>query len=90
LRMSGEPYFDTHCAWVAEFIDRLGRDRQPGGDLPVGEVEAGQCGHLLLSGGERLPVGQVRFRYLTIQQGIIKQILCDLLARKPGFGGDLL
>jgi (p)ppGpp synthase/HD superfamily hydrolase len=23
LRMSGEPYFDTHCAWVAEFIDRL-------------------------------------------------------------------
>jgi (p)ppGpp synthase/HD superfamily hydrolase len=23
LRMSGEPYFETHCAWVAEFIDRL-------------------------------------------------------------------
>lgn len=23
LRLSGEPYFETHCAWVAEFIDRL-------------------------------------------------------------------
>jgi len=23
LRLSGEPYFDTHCAWIAEFIDRL-------------------------------------------------------------------
>jgi GTP diphosphokinase / guanosine-3',5'-bis(diphosphate) 3'-diphosphatase len=23
LRLSGEPYFETHCAWIAEFIDRL-------------------------------------------------------------------
>lgn len=23
IRMSGEPYFDTHCAWVAGFLDRL-------------------------------------------------------------------
>ncbi len=23
LRMSGEPYFETHCVWVAAFIDRL-------------------------------------------------------------------
>ncbi len=23
LRMSGEPYFETHCAWVANFIDKL-------------------------------------------------------------------
>ncbi|NLN71025.1 MAG: bifunctional (p)ppGpp synthetase/guanosine-3',5'-bis(diphosphate) 3'-pyrophosphohydrolase [Chloroflexi bacterium] len=23
LRMSGEPYFETHCVWIAEFIDRL-------------------------------------------------------------------
>jgi GTP diphosphokinase / guanosine-3',5'-bis(diphosphate) 3'-diphosphatase len=22
-RMSGEPYFETHCAWVASFLDRL-------------------------------------------------------------------
>lgn len=22
-RLSGEPYFETHCAWVASFIDRL-------------------------------------------------------------------
>ncbi len=22
-RLSGEPYFETHCAWIAEFIDRL-------------------------------------------------------------------
>ena len=21
--MSGEPYFETHCVWIAEFIDRL-------------------------------------------------------------------
>jgi (p)ppGpp synthase/HD superfamily hydrolase len=23
LRLSGEPYFDTHCVWIADFIDRL-------------------------------------------------------------------
>ncbi len=23
LRLSGEPYFETHCAWVAAFVDRL-------------------------------------------------------------------
>ncbi len=23
LRMSGEPYFETHCAWVAGFVDKL-------------------------------------------------------------------
>ena len=23
LRMSGEPYFETHCVWVANFIDKL-------------------------------------------------------------------
>jgi (p)ppGpp synthase/HD superfamily hydrolase len=23
LRLSGEPYFETHCAWIAAFIDRL-------------------------------------------------------------------
>ena len=23
VRLSGEPYFETHCAWIAEFIDRL-------------------------------------------------------------------
>lgn len=23
LRLSGEPYFETHCAWVASFIDKL-------------------------------------------------------------------
>lgn len=23
LRLSGEPYFETHCAWVAAFIDNL-------------------------------------------------------------------
>lgn len=23
LRMSGEPYFETHCAWVAAFLDKL-------------------------------------------------------------------
>lgn len=23
LRLSGEPYFDTHCVWVANFIDHL-------------------------------------------------------------------
>ncbi len=23
LRLSGEPYFETHCVWIAEFIDRL-------------------------------------------------------------------
>ena len=23
LRLSGEPYFDTHCVWIAQFIDRL-------------------------------------------------------------------
>ena len=23
MRLSGEPYFETHCAWVAAFIDRL-------------------------------------------------------------------
>ena len=23
LRLSGEPYFETHCAWVASFIDNL-------------------------------------------------------------------
>jgi GTP diphosphokinase / guanosine-3',5'-bis(diphosphate) 3'-diphosphatase len=23
LRLSGEPYFETHCAWIAQFIDRL-------------------------------------------------------------------
>ncbi len=23
LRLSGEPYFDTHCAWVAGFLDNL-------------------------------------------------------------------
>ncbi len=23
LRLSGEPYFETHCAWIAEFLDRL-------------------------------------------------------------------
>lgn len=23
LRLSGEPYFDTHCVWVANFIDKL-------------------------------------------------------------------
>jgi (p)ppGpp synthase/HD superfamily hydrolase len=23
LRLSGEPYFETHCAWIAEFMDRL-------------------------------------------------------------------
>jgi len=23
MRLSGEPYFDTHCVWVAAFIDRL-------------------------------------------------------------------
>lgn len=23
LRMSGEPYFETHCVWIASFIDRL-------------------------------------------------------------------
>jgi len=22
-RLSGEPYFETHCVWIAEFIDRL-------------------------------------------------------------------
>jgi len=22
-RLSGEPYFETHCGWVAAFIDRL-------------------------------------------------------------------
>jgi (p)ppGpp synthase/HD superfamily hydrolase len=23
LRLSGDPYFETHCAWIADFIDRL-------------------------------------------------------------------
>ena len=23
VRLSGEPYFETHCVWIAEFIDRL-------------------------------------------------------------------
>jgi (p)ppGpp synthase/HD superfamily hydrolase len=23
LRLSGEPYFETHCVWIAEFIDQL-------------------------------------------------------------------
>ncbi len=23
LRLSGEPYFETHCVWIADFIDRL-------------------------------------------------------------------
>lgn len=23
VRMSGEPYFETHCVWIADFIDRL-------------------------------------------------------------------
>ena len=23
LRLSGEPYFETHCAWVAAFVDKL-------------------------------------------------------------------
>ena len=23
MRLSGEPYFETHCAWIAQFIDRL-------------------------------------------------------------------
>jgi len=23
LRLSGEPYFDTHCVWIAQFVDRL-------------------------------------------------------------------
>lgn len=23
MRLSGEPYFETHCAWVASFVDRL-------------------------------------------------------------------
>lgn len=23
LRLSGEPYFETHCAWVASFVDQL-------------------------------------------------------------------
>ncbi len=23
LRLSGEPYFETHCVWIASFIDRL-------------------------------------------------------------------
>ena len=23
MRLSGEPYFETHCAWIAEFVDRL-------------------------------------------------------------------
>ena len=23
VRLSGEPYFETHCAWVAAFIDNL-------------------------------------------------------------------
>ena len=23
VRMSGEPYFETHCVWIAQFIDRL-------------------------------------------------------------------
>ena len=23
VRMSGEPYFETHCVWVATFIDHL-------------------------------------------------------------------
>ena len=23
VRLSGEPYFDTHCAWIAAFLDRL-------------------------------------------------------------------
>lgn len=23
LRLSGEPYFETHCVWIAQFIDRL-------------------------------------------------------------------
>jgi len=23
VRLSGEPYFETHCAWVAAFVDKL-------------------------------------------------------------------
>ena len=23
LRLSGEPYFETHCVWIADFVDRL-------------------------------------------------------------------
>src|SRR5450830_423141 len=23
LRLSGEPYFETHCGWVAAFVDKL-------------------------------------------------------------------
>ncbi len=23
MRLSGEPYFETHCVWIAEFLDRL-------------------------------------------------------------------
>ncbi len=23
LRLSGEPYFETHCVWIAQFLDRL-------------------------------------------------------------------
>jgi (p)ppGpp synthase/HD superfamily hydrolase len=26
VRMSGEPYFETHCVWIADFIDRLVQD----------------------------------------------------------------
>ncbi len=71
-------------------LDRLGRDRQPGGDLPVGEVEAGQCGYLLLAGGQCAPVGQVRLGDLAIDQGVFKQVLRSLPARDPGPGSDLL
>ena len=23
MRLSGEPYFETHCAWIGAFLDRL-------------------------------------------------------------------
>ena len=71
-------------------LDRLGRDRQSGGDLPVGEVETGQRGHLLLTGGQCAPMGQVRLGDLAIDQGVLEQILRGLPARDPGPGGDLL
>lgn len=70
-------------------LDRLGRDRQPGGDLPVGEVETGQCSHLLLAGCECAPMGQVRLGDLAIDQGVLKQVLRSLSARDPGPGSDL-
>jgi len=56
-----------------------GRDAQAGGNLAVGEVEASQRGNLLLALGQGMPVRQVCFGNLLIDEGGLQQVLGDLM-----------